>query len=242
MAAIKSMAGSKNRQILIPAIFHVLLVCLMAVPAFMTLQAVNTINWINFLLLIFWQFLLTQVYLLFSKQKGLTLIKNMIILGVVEVVLIAILIFSPVTILAKGLLFLQWLLIHLVIGTHNLLPVLPPLFIAMEMVIMQNIVEMANAQVLLTGLGLIKFLFYLAVFSWLSSLFMDYRSEGVEIAGKKSNSARMMKLLASFAVIVLIIAIPLSFTITDSITGSNIALIVISIIIMVHSLFLKKRQ
>ncbi len=181
MAAIKSMAGSKNRQILVPAIFHVLLVCLMAVPAFMTLQAVNTINWTNFLLLIFWQFLLTQVYLLFSKQKGLTLIKNMIILGVVEVALIAILIFSPVTILAKGLLFLQWLLIHLVIGTHNLLPVLPHLFIAMEMVIMQNIVEMANAQVLLTGLGLVKFLYYLAVFSWLSSLFMDYRSEGVPI-------------------------------------------------------------
>ena len=129
MAATKSIAGSKNRQILVIAIFHVLLVCLMAVPALMTLQAVNTINWPNFLLLIFWQFLLTQVYLLFSKQKGLTLIKNMIILGVVEIALIAILIFSPVTILAKGLLFLQWLLIHLVIGTHNLLPVLPPLFI-----------------------------------------------------------------------------------------------------------------
>lgn len=242
MAAIKSMAGSKNRQILVPAIFHVLLVCLMAIPAFMTLQAVNTFNWTNFLLLIFWQFLLTQVYLLFSKQKGLTLIKNMIILGVVEVALIAILIFSPVTILAKGLLFLQWLLIHLVIGTHNLLPVLPPLFIAMEMVIMQNIVEMANAQVLLTGLGLIKFLYYLAVFSWLSSLFMDYRSEGVEIAGKKSNSERMMKLLASFAVVVLIIAIAASFIIPESLDSQTIALIIISLVIMVYSLFLKKRQ
>ena len=166
----------------------------------------------------------------------------MIILGVVEIALIAILIFSPVTILAKGLLFLQWLLIHLVIGTHNLLPVLPPLFIAMEMVIMQNIVEMANAQVLLTGLGLIKFLFYLAVFSWLSSLFMDYRSEGVEIAGKKSNSARMMKLLASFAIVVLIIAIAASFIIPESLNGQTIALFIISLVIMIYSLFLKKRQ
>jgi hypothetical protein len=242
MEATKSIASSKNRQILIIAIFHVLLVCLMAVPAFMTLQAVNTINWTNFLLLIFWQFLLTQVYLLFSKQKGLTLIKNMIILGVVEIALIAILIFSPVTILAKGLLFLQWFLIHLVIGTHNLLPVLPPLFIAMEMIIMQNIVEMANAQVLLTGLGLIKFLYYLAVFSWLSSLFMDYRAEGVEIAGKKSNSARMMKLLASFAVVVLIIAIAASSIIPESLNSQTIALIIISLVIMVYSLFLKKRQ
>src|SRR5699024_4830072 len=242
MAATKSIAGSKNRQILVIAIFHVLLVCLMAVPALMTLQAVNTINWPNFLLLIFWQFLLTQVYLLFSKQKGLTLIKNMIILGVVEIALIAILIFSPVTILAKGLLFLQWLLIHLVIVTHNLLPVLLTLFIAMEMIIMQNIVEMANALVLLTGLGLIKFLFYLAVFSWLSSLFMDYRAEGVEIAGKKSNSARMMKLLASFAVMVLIIAIAASSIIPESLNSQTIALIIISLVIMIYSLFLKKRQ
>lgn len=242
MEAIKSMAGARNRQIIVPAIFHILLVCLIAVPTLMNLQAVNTINWTTFLLLIFWQFLLTQVYLLFSKQKGLTLIKNMIILGIVEVALIAMLIFSPVTILAKGLLFLQWLLIHLVIGTHNLLPVLPPLFIAMEMVIMQNIMEMANAQVLLTGLGLVNFLFYLAVFAWLSSLFMDYRSEGVEIAGRKSNSARMMKLLASFAVVVLIIAIALSFIIGDAVTGQSIALIVISIVLMIYSLFLKKRQ
>ncbi|MEY8371247.1 hypothetical protein AAK938_06865 [Aerococcaceae bacterium 50-4] len=242
MEAIKSMAGARNRQIIVPAIFHILLVCLIAVPTLMNLQAVNTINWTTFLLLIFWQFLLTQVYLLFSKQKGLTLIKNMIILGIVEVALIAMLIFSPVTILAKGLLFLQWLLIHLVIGTHNLLPVLPPLFIAMEMVIMQNIMEMANAHVLLTGLGLVNFLFYLAVFAWLSSLFMDYRSEGVEIAGRKSNSARMMKLLASFAVVVLIIAIALSFIIGDAVTGQSIALIVISIVLMIYSLFLKKRQ
>lgn len=240
MEAIKSMAGTRNRQLIVPTIFHLLLACLIAVPAYMNLHAVNTINWTTFLLLVLWQFLLTQVYLLFSKQKGLTLIKNMIVLAIVEVALIAVLFFSPVTILVKGLLGLQWLLVHLVIGTHNLLPILPPLFIAMEMVIMQNIVEMANAQVLLTGLGFINFLFYLAVFAWLSSLFIEYRSEGIEIAGKRSSASRMMKLLAIFAVISLIIAIALSFIITDSITGSNIALIVISVIIMVYSLFLKK--
>ncbi|MGH2102717.1 hypothetical protein ACRCJN_08210, partial [Aerococcus urinaeequi] len=87
----------------------------------------------------------------------------------------------------------------------------------------------------------IKFLFYLAVFSWLSSLFMDYRSEGVEIAGKKSNSARMMKLLASFSVIVLIIAIAASFIMPESLNGQTIALIIISIVMMIYSLFLKKK-
>ncbi|MGY0837022.1 hypothetical protein ACW66K_06230 [Aerococcus urinaeequi] len=242
MASTKSIPSTRNRQPIIPAIFHLLLACLISLPTYMNLYAVSTINWMTFLLLILWQFLLTQVYLLFSKQKGLTLIKNMVVLAIVEVALIAILFFSPVTILVKGLLFLQWLLIHLVIGTHNLLPILPPLFIAMEMVIMQNIVEMANAQVLLTGLGFINFLFYLAVFTWLSSLFIEYRLEGIEIAGKKSNTSRIMKLLAIFAVISLIIAIALSFMITDGITGSNIALIVISVMIMVYSLFLKKNQ
>lgn len=241
MASIKSYVGNRNWQFVMPTIFHILLACLVAVPTFINLQAVNTINWTVFLLLIFWQFLLTQVYLLFSKQKGLTLIKNMVILAIVEVALIAILIFSPVTILAKGILFLQWLLIHLVIGTHNLLPILPPLFIAMEMVIMQNIVEMTNAQVLLTGIGFINFLFYLAVFAWLSSLFMEYRAEGIEIAGRKSNNSKMMKLLASFAVIVFILAIALTFIISDAASGSTISLMIISIVIMVYSLFLKKK-
>lgn len=242
MASTKSIPSTRNRQLIIPAIFHLLLACLISLPTYMNLYAVSTINWTTFLLLILWQFLLTQVYLLFSKQKGLTLIKNMVVLAIVEVALIAILFFSPVTILVKGLLFLQWLLIHLVIGTHNLLPILPPLFIAMEMVIMQNIIEMANAQVLLTGLGFINFLFYLMVFTWLSSLFTEYRLEGIEIAGKKSNTSRIMKLLAIFAIIILIIAIALSFIITDGITGSNIALIVISVMIMVYSLFFKKNQ
>ncbi len=241
MEAIKSISGPNNNHFLIKGIFQLLIIGLIAIPTYINLQSINTVNWTNFLLLILFQYLLTQLYFLFSKQKALTLVKNMIVLLVFEVVLIGLILFGPFTILAKALLFLQWLLIHLVIGTQNLLPILPPLFIAMEMVIMQNILEMANANVLITGLGITSFLFYLATFSWLSSLFVERQSIGVEIAGQRSNTQRILRLLGMFAVIVLIIAIALSFMTSLMVTSQAITATIITVVLCFYATFLKHK-
>ncbi|RPA63642.1 hypothetical protein EF384_01600 [Aerococcus agrisoli] len=241
MQAIKSIHATKNNHFLPQILFQVILLCLLALPAYLNLQSVQTIKWPAFLLLTLFQFLLTHVYFLFSKQKKLSLVKNIVVLGIFEVAMILIMLFSPFTILVKGLLFLQWILIHLVIGTQNLLPILPPLFIAMELVIMQNIMEMANANVLLTGLGFVPFLFYLGTFSWLASLFMDRHSIGIEIAGKKSSTQKVLSILRLVAVVILIIAIALSF-ITDAVIFSRaIALTVSSLVLCIYGLYLKRQ-
>jgi len=241
MQAIKSIHATKNNHFLPQILFQVILLCLLAVPAYLNLQSVHTIQWPAFLILTLFQFLLTHVYFLFSKQKKLSLVKNIVVLAIFEVAMIIIILFSPFTVLVKGLLFVQWILIHLVIGTQNLLPILPPLFIAMELVIMQNIMEMANANVLLTGLGFIPFLFYLATFAWLASLFMDRHSIGVEIAGKKSSTQKVLRILRMVSVVILIIAIALNLTTDAIILNQAIALTISSLALCIYGLYLKRK-
>lgn len=241
MQAIKSIHATKNNHFLPQILFQVILLCLLAVPAYLNLQSVHTIKWPAFLILTLFQFLLTHVYFLFSKQKKLSLVKNIVVLAIFEVAMIIIMLFSPFTVLVKGLLFVQWILIHLVIGTQNLLPILPPLFIAIELVIMQNIMEMANANVLLTGLGFIPFLFYLATFAWLASLFMDHHSIGVEIAGKKSSTQKVLSILRMVSVVILIIAIALSFVTDAIILNQAIALTISSLSLCIYGLYLKRK-
>lgn len=241
MERIKSIHLASDGHLGLQIIFQLLILAFIAVPASLNLMSLNLINWGAFLALILFQYLITQIYFLFSKQNKLSFAKNIVVLIAIEVILFGLMLFGPYTILVKGLLFLQWLLIHLVIGTQNLLPILPPLFIAIEMVIMQNLIEMANANVLVTGFGFISFLFYISLFSWIASFYMERHSMGVEIAGKTSTSNQMLSLLRAFALVAFVIAIALVFLTDGMVMSQGIAYIVLVLVIAIYSTFIKNR-